>query len=123
MNTLHIDPQGLIQPVKESAAKPLKLSFLAPNILAIEEADGNFTAIAEMTSADELHRKLGRHIAALCNRHDPLVESLVKIFELIDEGILVRDTSRDHEPGWSLQALRLTRTLATAIKLMEAATT
>lgn len=107
---------------KPITAGELTLTFLGQNILAIQEPDGNFTAVAEMTSADELHRKLGRHIASLCNRHNPLVESLMEIVKLIDEGILVRDTSRDHEPGWSLQALRLTRALGTAFKIMEDAT-
>lgn len=102
--------------------EPLKLTFLGPNILAVQEPSGNFTAIAEMASADELHRTLARHIAGMVNRHDPLAQSLGEIFALIDEGMLVRDTSRDHQPGWSLQALRITRTLGTAIKLLESAT-
>jgi hypothetical protein len=40
-----------------------------------------------------------------------LLEALKEIRELIDNGMLVRDTSHDHEPGWALKQIPLVQAL------------
>ena len=40
--------------------------------------------------------------------------ALESLFGLIDSGWLVRDTTRDNEPGWAMTALEPVRKLATA---------
>jgi len=42
----------------------------------------------------------------------PLVEALTDLFAMIEEGFLVRDTSRDASPDYFKQALQFTQRLA-----------
>lgn len=37
-----------------------------------------------------------------------LLAALKDVYALLDSGVLVRDVSRDHEPGWAMKALDLT---------------
>jgi hypothetical protein len=46
-----------------------------------------------------------------------MVEALTGVKQLLDDGILVRDISHDHEPGWAMKQIPLVRTLV----LIEAA--
>jgi hypothetical protein len=46
--------------------------------------------------------------------------ALVKVYMLVEEGTLVRDTSHDHEAGWALRQIPLVQTLAEAKKIVDA---
>lgn len=45
--------------------------------------------------------------------------SLREIMKLIEDGFLVRNISRDGEPGWAMRQIPMVQTLAKAAKLME----
>lgn len=49
---------------------------------------------------------------------DALIESLSDILSLIDEGVLVRDTSKDHEPTWAMAQVPLVKALVKARQLL-----
>lgn len=69
--------------------KPMtKLAFLAPNILAIEGEDGSFAAVAEMVSADDTHRAIGRTIARSVNANAKLLECLTLVLKGLRSGAI-----------------------------------
>ncbi len=53
-------------------------------------------------------------LAALTLRNETLVKSLTNLMALIDEGVLVRDISRDAESSWHMRMLALVNVLAEA---------
>lgn len=63
-----------------------KLKFLAPNIIAIEDADGNFQGVAEMVSADSLHRQIGRTIVGAVNANAALLDCLTLVLKGLRNG-------------------------------------
>lgn len=48
-----------------------------------------------------------------------LKAALADVFDLIDSGWLIRDTTHDSEPDWALRQLPQVQRLAAAKKLME----
>lgn len=51
-----------------------------------------------------------------------LLEALKDMFALLDEGLLVRDTSKDEAPGYAINMLTLVRRLNKAKQAIERAT-
>ena len=47
-----------------------------------------------------------------CEEADKLREALTDMFALLDEGILVRDISHDHEDDWALSMVPFIQRLA-----------
>ena len=47
-----------------------------------------------------------------------MINALQAVMALIEEGILVRDTSRDSEPNWAMEQIRIVRVLAMANDLL-----
>ena len=43
---------------------------------------------------------------------DELRESAEAIWDMLEKGILVRDTRADHEPGWAMKRIPIVRALA-----------
>jgi len=61
-------------------------------------------------------------IVRAVNSHDALLAACKEIWKLVDDGVLVRDISRDFEPNWILRQIpvvRSLRKLEEAIKLAE----
>lgn len=65
------------------------------------------TATGEVNARDA-------EIAKLRASHARLVEGLKDIFALLDEEQLVRNTQRDSDEGWALQAMKFTARLQSA---------
>ena len=47
-----------------------------------------------------------------------LEDALRDLFAMMDEGLLVRDISQDHDPMWALRALEFTQRLAKAQQVL-----
>lgn len=47
-----------------------------------------------------------------------LRSALSDLFQLIEDGVLVRDISKDHEPTWALRAAKLVSVLNVVFKLL-----
>jgi hypothetical protein len=45
-------------------------------------------------------------------KHDALLETAKAVWKMLETGVLVRDTSKDHEPDWVLKQMPLVRVLA-----------
>ena len=63
-------------------------------------------------ACDESHRELRAE-------REELRECLRALLKLIDDGILVRDISRDSEPEWLMHQLPMVSALARASKVLE----
>lgn len=74
-------------------------------------------SLSEFTGA-ELYRQgfvAGWDSALLHDeRVKALVESVTDFFHLMNQGLLVRDTSNDHDPNWALKAMSLVAKLKSA---------
>lgn len=53
-------------------------------------------------------------IVTACNSHYELLAALKDIFAMMDEGLLVRDTTNDADSGWAIKQLRLVSRLSQA---------
>lgn len=63
-------------------------------------------------------RDLERELASLKKQNMQLKGSLTKIFNHMDNGVIVRDVSKDHEPGWAVAVLHLAMDLKEAKELL-----
>lgn len=70
--------------------------------------------IDEAVSLRQEIRELSKERNELRSQNDALVEALKAIFKAMDDGLLVRDVSRDHQESWALRQLPLVRTLQQA---------
>jgi hypothetical protein len=59
--------------------------------------------------------------AALIAAAPDLLAALKDVFNLVDEGFLVRDTSKDADPLWALNSVRFVTRLKTAFDAIEKA--
>lgn len=83
--------------------KESKLGFLYANKWALEELIDDLIADRQR----------------LLDERKELVEALKIIFQLMDDGYLVRDTSHDHDPDWSIKALKLAMTLKKSYEVLD----
>jgi hypothetical protein len=49
----------------------------------------------------------------------PAVEVLSRLLDYMDAGILIRDTSHDHESGWAMKQLPFVMTIAAARAIVD----
>jgi hypothetical protein len=63
--------------------------------------------------------ELAAQVVDAVNQAAALEDALREIFALIDEGLLVRDISRDHEPGWAVRSMELVGRLKQARAVLE----
>ncbi len=66
-------------------------------------------------SETTLHREI-----VLQNQVEQLREAVSGLLGLIESGQLVRDASRDSDPGWALNAMRFAQVLAKAQQTLTA---
>ncbi len=58
------------------------------------------------------HAQDAAFIVRAVNAHDELVAACETVLNLLEQGILVRDTSNDADSGWMIKSLKLVRDLA-----------
>lgn len=70
-----------------------------------------------MKKTDPYCSECGLDTDRYCSLHaaaPEMLTALEAIYALVDAGVLVRDTSHDHEPGWAIKALPLVKALQNA---------
>ncbi|KKN72119.1 hypothetical protein LCGC14_0414050 [marine sediment metagenome] len=60
-------------------------------------------------------------IVRACNNHDDLLEAFKSVMELIDTGYLIRDISKDAEPGFAIRQFEPVRQLQQAVLAIDKA--
>ena len=65
--------------------------------------------------------ELLKHEAALRSQRDALAEALRDMFVMMEEGLLIRDISKDGDSDWGMRMLQFTRRLAAANSALAAA--
>jgi hypothetical protein len=90
--------------------------------------DGLEAACKQLSLAVDHEQELEHQLAALTREaeglrrdRDSLRYPLSALMGAINEGLLVRDISRDHEPGWAMRQLPLVMMLNGAQKALDAA--
>lgn len=76
--------------------------------------------MADDSGLDAAIDSLGATAFRIRAEHDCLARALRTLFALVEDGTLVRDTSRDHEPGWALRQVPLVQALARARAALDA---
>jgi hypothetical protein len=72
--------------------------------------------ILELKRERDRYKADAEHLLAqwdvLKYKHDALLETAKAVWKMLETGVLVRDTSKDHEPDWVLKQMPLVRVLA-----------
>jgi hypothetical protein len=55
-----------------------------------------------------------RFCLTVCNAHEEMLAALKGILQLVDDGLLVRDVSRDYERSWAIRAAEIVNKLSMA---------
>jgi len=75
------------------------------------------------TAIDKWHTPIDKEVklSAMTEQRDELLAALKALFRAIENGELVRDTSKDHESDWALRMIRLTNDLSLALQAIDKA--
>ena len=84
------------------------------------KVDGQVTQLCAVHEA-KLEQSLAdfEKIADACAEVERLRTALTDMFDLIDEGILVRDTKNDHRDDWALHMLKFAKRLRKVKEVLE----
>ena len=64
-----------------------------------------------MTTEKEMAHRLSKEVMGLKEENAKLKTALKDLFKMIDDGELVRNTTRDHEPDWARRQMNFVMSL------------